>query len=263
MRGNKMFNAEKVKNECVEWIRDFFDKNGRDCNAVVGISGGKDSSVVAGLCVEALGKDRVIGVLMPQGEQHDIDASYQNFSLSDLQSREKMQSTALGDIHIYGGTYPITYNNEAVQIGYRLGKLSAHNRVYAIDDDTALDMSAMNHPTPSLTAALHTLRDVDQPGNSLLERYRIYNSEAWSKANHAVYVQANAIRTQENAYAGAEMVAKWYERNLKIFANIQHLAANHERLLILFGAGHLEILKSLVNADCNLELVDSSEYLSL
>ena len=68
-----MFNAE---NECVEWIRDFFSKNGPDCNAVVGISGGKDSSIVAALCVEALGKDRVIGVLMPQGEQHDIDMAY-------------------------------------------------------------------------------------------------------------------------------------------------------------------------------------------
>ena len=67
------FNAEKIKNECVAWIRDFFEKNGKDCNAVVGISGGKDSSVVAALCVEALGKDRVIGVLMPCGEQSDID----------------------------------------------------------------------------------------------------------------------------------------------------------------------------------------------
>ena len=71
-----MFNAEKVKNECVKWIRDFFSENGPDCNAVVGISGGKDSSIVAALCVEALGKDRVIGVLMPQGEQHDIDMAY-------------------------------------------------------------------------------------------------------------------------------------------------------------------------------------------
>ena len=68
-----MFNAEKVKNECVQWIRDFFEENGPGCNAVVGISGGKDSSVVAALCVEALGRDRVIGVLMPNGEQHDID----------------------------------------------------------------------------------------------------------------------------------------------------------------------------------------------
>ena len=68
-----MFNAEQIKNECVQWIRDFFEKNGKGSNAVVGISGGKDSSVVAALCVEALGKDRVIGVLMPNGEQSDID----------------------------------------------------------------------------------------------------------------------------------------------------------------------------------------------
>ena len=68
-----MFNAEKVKNDCVNWIREFFEENGKGCNAVIGISGGKDSSVAAALCVEALGKDRVIGVLMPCGEQHDID----------------------------------------------------------------------------------------------------------------------------------------------------------------------------------------------
>ena len=68
-----MFNATQVKNACVQWIRDFFEENGKDCNAVVGISGGKDSSVVAALCVEALGRGRVIGVLMPCGEQADID----------------------------------------------------------------------------------------------------------------------------------------------------------------------------------------------
>lgn len=72
-----MFDAKKVKDECVEWIRDFFEKNGKGCNAVIGISGGKDSSIAAALCVEALGKDRVIGVLMPCGEQHDIDCARQ------------------------------------------------------------------------------------------------------------------------------------------------------------------------------------------
>lgn len=70
-----MFDAKKVKNEIVEWIRNWFEQNGKDCMAVVGISGGKDSSVVAALCVEALSKDRVIGVLMPQGEQSDIEYS--------------------------------------------------------------------------------------------------------------------------------------------------------------------------------------------
>ena len=68
-----MFDAVKVKDACVRWIRDFFEENGKGCNAVVGISGGKDSSVVAALCVEALGRDRVIGVLMPNGVQADID----------------------------------------------------------------------------------------------------------------------------------------------------------------------------------------------
>ena len=68
-----MFNAEQITKDCVKWIQDFFEENGQGANAIVGISGGKDSSVVAALCVEALGKDRVIGVLMPCGKQHDID----------------------------------------------------------------------------------------------------------------------------------------------------------------------------------------------
>ena len=71
-----MFDGKLVKAQCVAWIRKFFEENGPGCNAVVGISGGKDSSVAAALCVEALGKDRVIGVLMPQGQQQDIDMAY-------------------------------------------------------------------------------------------------------------------------------------------------------------------------------------------
>lgn len=71
----KEFQAMEVKERCVAWIRDFFEKNGKGCNCVIGISGGKDSSVAAALCVEALGKDRVIGVLMPNGEQNDIDVA--------------------------------------------------------------------------------------------------------------------------------------------------------------------------------------------
>ena len=70
-----MFDVNAVKDACVLWIRQFFEENGKGCNAVVGISGGNDSSVAAALCVEALGKERVIGVLMPCGEQADIDCA--------------------------------------------------------------------------------------------------------------------------------------------------------------------------------------------
>lgn len=79
MKSNEMsqfqFDREDVKNKIVAWIKDWFSKNGKDSPAVVAISGGKDSSVVAALCVAALGREKVYGVLMPQGEQHDIDAS--------------------------------------------------------------------------------------------------------------------------------------------------------------------------------------------
>ena len=107
-----MFDALKIKNECVEWIRDFFKNNGPDCNAVIGISGGKDSSVAAALCVEALGKDRVIGVLMPKGEQADIDCSLKlvnhlgikYFTVNIGETVEALKSALPNDIEITAQT---------------------------------------------------------------------------------------------------------------------------------------------------------------
>ncbi len=69
------FDVKKVKEDLVNWLNQWFSDNGPGCNAVIGISGGKDSSVTAALCVAALGKERVIGVLMPNGDQYDIDVS--------------------------------------------------------------------------------------------------------------------------------------------------------------------------------------------
>lgn len=69
------FDAQKVTKDVIEWTREWFSVNGPDCNAVVGISGGKDSTICAAVCAAALGTDRVIGVLLPNGEQHDIDAA--------------------------------------------------------------------------------------------------------------------------------------------------------------------------------------------
>lgn len=85
---NKTFNAKEAIDQTVEWLRNWFDTTKRDNEtdriAIVGISGGKDSTVAAALCVKALGKDRVFGVLMPNGEQADIDDAYRVCEMLDI-----------------------------------------------------------------------------------------------------------------------------------------------------------------------------------
>lgn len=205
----------------------------------------------------------VIAVEAAAKAQEYIDKSYEIFDLMDLQDRNKMQNETLGEIYMFGQKYPITYNNESIQIGYRLGKMLAHSKVYAIDDDTILNMDVMyNKPPSSLKEAMNALHaDMNKHMNdTIVDMYKYYNSEEWSKLNHSIYIQANMISASNN-YAGAEMVTKWYERNLKIFSNIQRLADTYRRIFIIYGAGHLKILRDLINADSNLKLIDAGKYL--
>ena len=69
------FSGDYVAKEIIKWIKDYFAKNAPEAKAVIGISGGKDSTICAALLCEALGANRVVGVLMPNGEQHDIDVA--------------------------------------------------------------------------------------------------------------------------------------------------------------------------------------------
>lgn len=94
-----IFNAKETKNKLINWIRDWFDKNGNGCNAIIGISGGKDSSICAALCVEALGKERVVGVLMPNLKQDDIDDSYQLVSHLGIKHFTIPISVAVAGVH--------------------------------------------------------------------------------------------------------------------------------------------------------------------
>ena len=112
----------KTKNEIVEWIREYFEENGKGCKAVIGISGGKDSSIAAALCAEALGKDRVVGVLMPNGVQSDISDSvklvkflgipYVELNIGDAFQAMKAMLEGNADLLALSGTAGITKDTE-------------------------------------------------------------------------------------------------------------------------------------------------------
>ena len=101
MKRDYTFDVEKVTGDCIQWIKDWFEKNGPGCNAVIGISGGKDSTIVAKLCVEALGVDRVIGVMMPNGIQKDISDSIRVCKLLGIKNYHSIdrKSTRLNSSH--------------------------------------------------------------------------------------------------------------------------------------------------------------------
>lgn len=80
--------AKNLTEQCIAWIKDWFENySGKAKGVVLGISGGKDSTVVTGLCTKALGKDKVLGILMPNGEQPDISDSVEICELLGIKYR--------------------------------------------------------------------------------------------------------------------------------------------------------------------------------
>lgn len=135
----------RLKDQCVNWIREWFAKNGPKCNAIIGISGGKDSTIVAALCAEALGPERVIGVALPSGTQSineadlicrhlgirymcinigDIEASFRNMGVdlsasSILNIPPRIRMTVLYALsQTYNGMVANTCNLSEDYIGY-------------------------------------------------------------------------------------------------------------------------------------------------
>lgn len=92
------FDAKEVKNKLVQWLKDWEKENASDCNFVLGISGGKDSTVVAALLKECFGADRVYGVLLPCGIQKDIDVSRKVVETLGIKSIEFNIADAVDEI---------------------------------------------------------------------------------------------------------------------------------------------------------------------
>ena len=102
----RVIDAEKEIQHIVDEIKHYFVNNGNaNTKAVIGISGGKDSTIAAALLVRALGSERVVGVMMPEGTQKDIHDSQEVCDILDIEA----YTINIGDAvqALYGGLIPV------------------------------------------------------------------------------------------------------------------------------------------------------------
>ena len=202
-----------------------------------------------------------IALEVPAHAQNTIDIAYQNFSLDDLSNYEKMRNETLGSISIFGNTHPIPYCVEQLQVGFRLGKSIGADKIYAIDDDTALGMFPENEIPKHIKIAFDKhIGKMNIENTIILDMIKSVNTDEWSYHNQQLYLVKNSVGAGDS-YVGADWFGRWYMRNLKIFANLQKHCENHQRIFSLYGAGHLYILRELINLSEDMELVDYRDYL--
>lgn len=193
-------------------------------------------------------------------EQAVIDRAYARFRPERLREGAGLAGESLGAIRMFGQEHPMTYDNEVIQLGFRLGKELGLPGVFAVDEDMEMDGSPFEEPSPAMKEAMEAFSAYtgSWKDSSLTGQLKLVNQPEWARLNQAVYTRANEVG---DGYAGAAAVAQWYERNLKIFSNLQRLAKDFRRIFVLYGAGHLYLLRQLIQEDGRLRLVSGEDYM--
>jgi hypothetical protein len=166
--------------------------------------------------------------------------------------------------------------DEREQVAFRLARKMNLSTVSGIDYPMDLDDSQLNllmKSSPELVGK--TMEGLQSEGqkemekqqsllarSSALEFYRYQNSEQAIELNHQFYFKYLVPIAQGQNYAGADMVASWYKRNLRIMNNLERLQlARTDRVFILFGQGHVKLLRDFINATPGFCVVNTEAYL--
>lgn len=161
--------------------------------------------------------------------------------------------------------------DETEQLGFRLAARLGHGRVVPIDYRNEFPFDAMmtyaqQHDTAFVRFTEEELARITaeanraQRENTVGEILRSLNAPPRLEADQGVYMRFARVGAGDT-YVGADLVAKWYERNIHIFANLQRMAEPGDRILVIFGAGHAPILRELITYDPAMTLVEAVSYL--
>jgi hypothetical protein len=162
--------------------------------------------------------------------------------------------------------------SEPYQIGFRLAKQLGLPRVYLIQVDADFDFDSVSayakaHAQTYLVDASRELSErlmrratQIQSRGTVTDVYRYFNSEAAIRLNDASYTYLCRIGNDDN-FVGADLVAAWHRRNLRMFAKLSRLAGPGERILVLYGQGHAYLLRDFIRQAPDMKLVEAEPLL--
>jgi hypothetical protein len=191
-----------------------------------------------------------------------VESRLSNARMVDEQYRRFLSGQELTDI---------SPRNEVVQLGFAMAKRLGHGQVYPIDVpgpmefQPVLEYAAVHHPQvyqrvlQDLQQIQSTLQRLQQEC-TLRDALRQLNEPDAIDWGHDMYLNVTQIGAGDN-YLGARLIAGWYQRNLCIFSNLQHLLQAGDRVLLIYGSGHAAILRQLIAGYRDTELVDVRDYL--
>jgi len=170
--------------------------------------------------------------------------------------------------------------NEIYQLGFRLARGNGHDRVYPVDakarwyqpfvnpweyavehgQDTLLD--SVEAPWEEFYESLYEYEDRQKAQQSLIETFLQINVPDRLAVGHGHYLIGTFKAGFGDEYPGADAKTGWYNRNLRIFANLTRLTEGPgERLLLIIGAGHVPIIRHAIEASPQYRLVELDQFL--
>lgn len=190
-----------------------------------------------------------IAVEFPYRMQNELDKLYEQ---SDKHSFR--ENVVYDNIERYGFIRPFKSVNEIVQIGFRLGKKLNHDKIYSIDEDIELSDELFGKIAPyiDMNSYFAEIQKMTEKVQDIMGLYALHNSDAYIHFDHSIYLDMNKINLGN--HEGSRLVLQWYERNLKIFSNLQNVCEKEDKVMVLIGSSHLKILKELITASNELEL---------
>ncbi len=196
----------------------------------------------------ALLKPTKIAVEMPKKRQETLNSLYDTFDPATVGEEKAYFKTEVDSFFS---------SNEVVQVACRLGKKLNHTKLFAVDEPVELSDELANLVFPHIPMG-ELFRRIDlltEKAKGLQDLYRIHNSDEYMAQDGEIYIAANKVNLGN--YEGCQFMPQWYERNLKIFSNLQNICEDGDRVLLLIGSSHLRILKDLVNASQEMKLLSA------